>query len=306
MPKNQMRFFSGLALAAVLTTTAVAAEEKIQPDQLPKAVAGSIKARFLGAELTSASKETENGKAVYDIELNQNGRKFESDITEDGTILEIEKQVIAKDWPTALNAAIKVKYPQASVKEVMEVNIVHGKEEKPDHLEVTMEGPDHKSLEVLASLDGKTITEEPRESEEATIAAETDVKIDIDKLPKQISAALKTKFPKAELVSAEKGDEDGKPVFEVVVKDQQQNLEVTLSPEGQIFAVEKTITADKLPKTVAAALHTKLPSAKIITAEEVWKDDKLSAYELTVETAEKKSYEYEIDATGKILEEEAK
>ena len=122
----------------------------------------AVKARFPGAELTSVEKETEEGKVVYDIELKHQGRKYEMDIQENGTLLEIEKEVAAKDVP-AITKAVLAKYPGATVKEVMEVNKVKGKEEKPDHYEVTLLTADKKEVEVVVSLDGKSVKKEGEE-----------------------------------------------------------------------------------------------------------------------------------------------
>ena len=83
------------------------------------------------------------------------------DILEDGTLVEIEKEIAAKDVPQKVTKAIKEKYPTATVKEVMEVNKVTGKEEKPMHYEVTIE-TGGKSKEVIVSLDGK-LKEEKKE-----------------------------------------------------------------------------------------------------------------------------------------------
>ena len=156
-----------LAICLMALASSKGEEETIKPEQLPKAVKASLDARFPGAEITSAAKETENGQVVFDIELKLKGRKFESDIQEDGTILEIEKEIATKDWPKALAAAIAAKYPKSTIKEVMEVNLVKNKKETPDHLEVTLETSDKKVEEVIASLDGKTITEEPAAPGEA-------------------------------------------------------------------------------------------------------------------------------------------
>jgi hypothetical protein len=155
------------AICLIAVATSKGDEETIKPEQLPKAVKASLDGRFPGAEITSAVKETENGQVVFDIELKQKGHKFESDIKEDGTILEIEKEVATKDWPKALAAAVAAKYPKSTIKEVMEVNLVKDKKETPDHLEVTLETSDKKEEEVIASLDGKKITEEPAAPEEA-------------------------------------------------------------------------------------------------------------------------------------------
>jgi uncharacterized membrane protein YkoI len=134
--------------------------EKISPDKLPKKVADAIKARFPKCEITSAEKEVEDGAVVYDIELKHNGRKYEMDIKEDGTVIEIEKEVFAKDVPEKITKAIEDKYPKAKVNEVMEVNKVKGKEETPIHYEVEIETADGKKLEVIVSLDGKSVKTE--------------------------------------------------------------------------------------------------------------------------------------------------
>jgi uncharacterized membrane protein YkoI len=120
----------------------------------------AVMKRFPGAEITSAERETENGKVVYDIELKHKGRKYEMDIKEDGTIIEIEKEVALKDVPAAVTRAVEAKYPKATIKEVMEVNKVNGTVETPDHYEITIETADKKKMEVIVSLDGKSVKAE--------------------------------------------------------------------------------------------------------------------------------------------------
>ena len=150
----------------MLATGASADEkaEKIAPDKLPQKIKDALNARFPGAKVTSAEKEKENGEIVYDLELTHEGRKYEMDIKEDGTIIEIEKEI--KNPPEAITRAVKRKYPKATIKEVMEVNKVTGKEEKPIHYEVTIETADKKKKEVVVSLDGKTVKAEGEEKKD--------------------------------------------------------------------------------------------------------------------------------------------
>ena len=131
--------WAGITIAADPAQNAAPVEVKVKPDELPKAVSDALKARFPALEITSAVKETENGNVVFDIELTQKSRKFESDIKEDGTILEIEKEVDPKNYPKALAASVDAKYPKAKITIVMEVNLVKGKKETPDHLEVSVQ-----------------------------------------------------------------------------------------------------------------------------------------------------------------------
>ena len=137
--------------------------EKLSPDKLPKAIADAIKARFPDGKVTSAEKETEEGKVVYDIELTSGGLKYEMDIHEDGTVIEVEKEI--KDVPAAITKAVEGKYPKAKIADVMEVNKVDGKKETPIHYEVTIEA-DGKKSEVIVSLDGKSVKTEAEEKKE--------------------------------------------------------------------------------------------------------------------------------------------
>jgi hypothetical protein len=136
------------------------------------------------------------------------------------------------------------------------------------------------------------------------IAAGTDEKIALDKLPKAVVDAVKAKYPKAKLVSAEKGDQDGKIVYEVDIKDGKSSIEVTVTPEGKILGAEKEIAAEDLPQPVSKALNAKYPKATIKKIEEVSKEDKITAYEILIVTAHSKMLEVTFDPTGKFIEEE--
>ena len=301
--KRWLTFFAACLLATNWTSNswaadpaekAVPAEVKIKPSELPKAVSKALEVRFPGLEITSAAKETENGQIVYDIELTHTGRKFESDIKEDGTILEVEKELAEKSWPKPLASSVAAKYPKGKITIVMEVNLVRETKELPDHLEVTVQTADKQEKELLFKLDGKA-----EFVEAATAAAEEPDKIEISQLPKPVSDAVKKKYPKAEIKSAEKGNEDGKTVYEVSIKDGNDNMDVTLNPEGKILLVEKEVAAKDLPPAVLAAAKAKHPGGNVKLCEELWKDDKLSGYEVTIETSDKKTAEVEFDAAGK-------
>jgi uncharacterized membrane protein YkoI len=155
-----MRKRMSLGVLFLVVTAVRSAEEKISADKLPAKVAEAVKARFPGAEFTSITKETTDGKVVYDIELKHKGRKYEMDIQEDGTVLEVEKEVDLKDVPDAIKKAVEAKFPKSTIKEVMEVNLVKDKVEKPDHYEVVLETADKKTIEITVSLDGKKVNQE--------------------------------------------------------------------------------------------------------------------------------------------------
>jgi uncharacterized membrane protein YkoI len=150
------------ALLLALSVVALAADkaEKLDPGKLPEKISAAINGRFPGAQVTSAEKENEGGKVVFDIELKQGGKKYEMDLQEDGTIIEVEKEIELGKLPAAGVKAIEAKYPKSTIKEIMEVNKVEGKKETPINYEVTIETADKKSEEILLNLDGTIKVEE--------------------------------------------------------------------------------------------------------------------------------------------------
>lgn len=135
---------------------------------------------------------------------------------------------------------------------------------------------------------------------------EKEEKIPLNKLPKAVVEAVKAKFAGATLVSAEKEKEDGKTVYEVNIKHKGHTIEVTVTPEGKIVSVEKTIKANELPEAVATALKKKYPRATIKVIEELSKGDKVTGYEVLLVTAGKKTVEVVFDPSGKITKTETK
>src|SRR5438034_5193643 len=95
-------------------------------------------------------------------------------------------------------------------------------------------------------------------------------KVPLDKVPKAVTDTVKKRFPKAEMVSAttEPGD-DGKKVYEIQIKDAGHNIDMTVTPEGKLVSIERTIEEKELPKKTAATLKEKWPGAKYEIIEEV-------------------------------------
>jgi uncharacterized membrane protein YkoI len=277
-----------------------ATEEKIKAGDLPEAVAKSVEKRFPGLTYTSVTKETDAKGVIYDIELKQRGRKFETDVQADGTMLEVEKEVMKKSWPKSLRVTVEKKYPKGQVTEVLEVNKVVQNREVPDHLEVTITTAEDKSAEMLLSLDGKKTVEEPQ-AQPAQTAAAGDEEVKPADLPRSVSDAVKARFKDAKVKSAEKGTEDGKPIYEVSITSDERNIDVTLSPKGEILSFEKTLLPSDRPKAMMRSLNTKYPGSSIKLIEEVWERDKKTGYEGTIITSDKKTVEVTFDPHGRLI-----
>ena len=96
-------------------------EEKVPLDKVPVAVMNAVKKKFPAAKIEEAAKEVEDGKTTYEIGIEQDERDITVSLKEDGTILEIEKEIAVKDLPSAVTGAIAAKYPRATLKKAEEV-----------------------------------------------------------------------------------------------------------------------------------------------------------------------------------------
>jgi uncharacterized membrane protein YkoI len=302
MNARSLLVFAVLAAVSFVTVQGRASEEKVQPKDLPKKVTDALNARFPNLTISSAVKEKESdGTIVFDVELKQKDRKFETDIKEDGVMLEIEKEVISQDWSKALRETIESNHPKAKISEVMEVNKIINQDEIPDHLEITIETPDSNTMEILTSIDGKSIRSD--EQSEST-AASGDEKVQTQDLPKAIVEALSKKFPKSEITGAEKGAEDGQQVYEVTVKSDKHSIDVTLTSKGEILSFEKLLSESERPAALNRTVSSKYPHATIERTEEVWKKDVLTGYEATVVTADHQTVEVDLDPHGIMINDE--
>jgi uncharacterized membrane protein YkoI len=135
--------------------------------------------------------------------------------------------------------------------------------------------------------------------------AREETKIAPKDLPKAVAEAVKKRFPDAAVTSAEKEVDKGKTSYEVKLKSKDQALEVVLTAEGEITAIEKQVDPKELPKPVTEAVNMKFPKATFKTAEEVTKvkegKEALDSYEVGIVTTDKKEYEVAVSPEGKII-----
>jgi hypothetical protein len=110
-----MSVLAGLLLLAPVS--GAQDKDKLELSKIPKKVMEVLKTRFIAPEITKWTKEKEGDDDVYDIEFTVKGRKFEADIKEDGTIVNWEKEIAAKDLPKAVTRAVEAKYPKSTLKD---------------------------------------------------------------------------------------------------------------------------------------------------------------------------------------------
>jgi len=133
-------------------------------------------------------------------------------------------------------------------------------------------------------------------------------KITLDKVPANVLKAAKAKYPKAELVSAEQEDENGKTVFEFKLKEGEKKWEATFAADGKLVGIEEVIKESDLPAKVKTALQKKYSDAEVLRCEKETTGEGDSAkvvYEILIKTAKGKR-EVEFAPDGKVVGQEAK
>ncbi|HEV3162452.1 MAG TPA: PepSY-like domain-containing protein [Isosphaeraceae bacterium] len=154
---------AGLVLLAI-GSNIHADEQKVALKDVPKVVLDAVKAKFPGAELTGAEKETEDGKTSYEVSLKQGGQNIDVGISAEGKITEIEKEIATKDVPAAVTTAVGAKYPNSMLKKAEEIIKIEGGKETKNY-EVIVVTAAKKTIEVVVSPQGKILEEEGKAGE---------------------------------------------------------------------------------------------------------------------------------------------
>jgi hypothetical protein len=156
--RRSIVLLEALALMLIIGITKVRAqEEPVSPNKIPKVVMDALHSKFPNAKIDKCVKEKEGNDVIYDIEFKELGRNCEADIKEDGTYLNYEKAITAKQLPQAVRDGVEKRYPKATMKEIMEETGVMGKDEKISAYEVVLVTADKKEVEVRLSPDGKIL-----------------------------------------------------------------------------------------------------------------------------------------------------
>src|SRR5437868_9730834 len=98
------------ALACLFVAGVVSAQEKkIKRADLPPAVEKTAAEVSKGATIKGFSKETENGKTTYEVEMVVNGHTKDVEVDASGAVLEIEEEVAMDSLPANVKAGLTAK-----------------------------------------------------------------------------------------------------------------------------------------------------------------------------------------------------
>jgi len=127
-----------------------------------------------------------------------------------------------------------------------------------------------------------------------------------DKIPKAVMKALLAKFPKAKIDKCTKAKEGDDIVYDIEFKQDGRKCEADIKENGVYINYEQAIEAKDFPKVVREAIDRKYAKAtlkEIMEEKEVkGTDEKISAYEVVLVTADNSEVEVRVSPEGKILE----
>lgn len=150
-------------MRAILTLTAAVfglaaggarAGEAVSVDKLPKAVVKAVQKKYPKAELKKGSKETADGKTVYEVTATLEGKNLDMTLTEDGTITQVEREYPFDKLPKAVAAAFEAKHPKATYKIIEAVITVKDGKDTVEYYEAVVTATDKKTYEVEILPDG--------------------------------------------------------------------------------------------------------------------------------------------------------
>src|SRR5437867_6190605 len=107
------RFLGVLAVSACFlflgTAWAEGGEQKVKMSDLPKAVQKTVQEQSKGATVRGLSKEVEDGKTYYEVEMTVDGHGKDVTIDGAGTVVEVEEEVALSSLPPAVKSALEKK-----------------------------------------------------------------------------------------------------------------------------------------------------------------------------------------------------
>jgi hypothetical protein len=124
-------------------------------------------------------------------------------------------------------------------------------------------------------------------------------------VPKPVLDAVAGRFAGARIVGAQKERRARGFDYEVTIKHEGKNIDVTLTPEGAMRLIKTEIAAPDVPAPIVKALAETYPQATYDVVESVTtvhgQQETLAYYEVDLVTAQRKSVEVRVTADGRIL-----
>ncbi len=134
----------------------------------------------------------------------------------------------------------------------------------------------------------------------ASRGGEKEEAISMDKVPTVVKTTLANYATDSEVKGAEKGDQDGRQVYEFDIQKGTRKYEVAISTEGKFMGTEEDVDFNSLPEAVQKTLNDQAKGGKVSGCEKTVDASNKVTYEADIVQDGKKS-EIAVDADGKVL-----
>ena len=151
--KNPFRGLLIVSLCLVFAAVSLAQEKRVKMKDLPAPVQKTVREQSKGATIKGLSKEVEDGKTLYEVELAVSGHSKDVTMDSSGTVVEVEEQVQLSSLPEAVQTAIKQSAGSAPIS--MIESVVKGGTLQYYEIHIRKNG---KKSEIKIGTDGKQIT----------------------------------------------------------------------------------------------------------------------------------------------------
>jgi hypothetical protein len=124
--------------------------------------------------------------------------------------------------------------------------------------------------------------------------------ISLDKVPDAVHKALAAYAQDSDVKKVEKGDQDGKKVFEFDITQGGKSFELSFNKKGKFMGREEDVQLTDMPDAAQAALKTQAGEGKLSGFEKAEDQNHKITYEADIEKNGKKT-EVAVDETGKVI-----
>jgi uncharacterized membrane protein YkoI len=97
---------SVVAVVGGLSTQALAKDREVKQSEVPAAVMKTVTARYPNAQPSRFSTESEEGKTVYEVNLDVGGRATELSVAADGTVVSEEQRLEVGELPASVKSGL--------------------------------------------------------------------------------------------------------------------------------------------------------------------------------------------------------
>ncbi len=210
------------------------AERKVTEAQVPVDALAALKRLAAGAKITEFAEEIEHGHTFYEGSWKaRSGAKMDVLVTKTGALVEIEKQVGARQVPAAVRrAALKAAGRGAELAFEKKTMVLY---------EVKFQKGNSRH-ELLVTPDGRHVEHEiekvKRDEDEDEDEDDDDEEVSIGEVPRAVKITILKHAAGGEIEEIECEDECGKFIFEVGVSIGGKEVELKVNAKGKLVSKE--------------------------------------------------------------------